>query len=112
MGNPQPRGLRQAPLVPSGFFQLDLANQLSGGDVGGVPPGKSGSLSGNSEPGGFHDHTHNEGLWIAHGELTRYSRTGGFLDHSRKESLPGTLEPEGFSSTPTTTLRVIKLRNP
>jgi len=40
MCNPQPRGLRQAPLVPSGFFMLDMANQPSGGDVGGVPPGK------------------------------------------------------------------------
>jgi len=30
MGDPQPRGLRQAPLIPSGFFQLDPANQPSG----------------------------------------------------------------------------------
>jgi len=30
MGDPQPRGLRQAPLILSGFFQLDPANQPSG----------------------------------------------------------------------------------
>ena len=81
MGNPQPRGIRQAPLVPSGFIWLDLANQPSGGRRR-CPTRKSRSLSGNSETGGFHHHTHNEGLWVAHGEFARYSRTGGFLDHS------------------------------
>jgi len=112
MGNPQPRGFRQAPLIPSGFFLCWtwLTNLREGRRR--CPTRKSRSLSGNSETGGFHDHTHNEGLWVAHREFTRYSRTGGFLDHSHNEArgaigipwrvLPGTLEPEGFSSTPTT----------
>jgi len=30
MEDPQPTGFRQAPLMPSGFFQLDPANQPSG----------------------------------------------------------------------------------
>ena len=72
MCNPQPRGLRQAPLIPSGFFTLDLANQPSGGGRRRCPARKSRSLSGNSETGGFHGHTHNEGLLLVRGEFKPY----------------------------------------
>jgi len=84
MGNPQPRGFRHAPLMPSGFFQLDPANQPAGErrrcstrkivEVWPVTPsgegfttapttreGINGSIPGT---GGFNVHTHNGWLTI------------------------------------------------
>jgi len=39
MEDPQPRGFRQAPLKPSGFFSWTRLTNLRA-NVGGVPPGK------------------------------------------------------------------------
>jgi len=66
MGNPQPRGLRQAPLVPSGVLCWTWLTNLRRGRRR-CPARKSRSLSGNSETGGFLDHTHNEGLLLVRG---------------------------------------------
>jgi len=89
MGDPQPRGFRQAPLKPSDiFFELDLVNQPSG-ERWRCPTRKiTRSLNGNSKPGGFSDLTHNGTA------PKRLLEAPGGLRLPR--------EPDGLTSTPTT----------